>query len=166
MTETNSTISFDVGRLGSPVLVKVPYFPNWHATGALGPFEVSPNLMAVVPTAHHVTLTYGTTMADQLGKLASLGGVVGLGMLMTLRTPVMSRPQRAPTPAPLPNEDREAEVGPPVRTEEKDDEDEADLVTTSPEPGPEFPHFACPSPNRNTLRSAWASRKRQPSHPR
>ena len=53
--------------------MKVPYFPNWQATGALGPYEVSPNLMAVVPTAHHVTLTYGTTGADQLGKLASLG---------------------------------------------------------------------------------------------
>ena len=86
---TNSTVSFDVGRLDAPVLVKVPYFPNWHATGALGPYEVSPNLMAVVPTAHHVTLTYGTTRADQIGKLASLVGAVGLGMLMTLRPPVM-----------------------------------------------------------------------------
>ena len=76
------------------MLVKVPYFPNWHATGALGPYEVSPNLMAVVPTAHHVTFTYGTTGADQLGKLASLGGVVGLGMLMTLHPPVMRQPAR------------------------------------------------------------------------
>jgi len=98
---TNSTVSFDVGRLGAPVLVKVPYFPNWHASGALGPYEVSPNLMAVVPTAHHVTLTYGTTGADQLGKLASLAGVVGLGMLMTLRPPVMARQGGTPeTPAP------------------------------------------------------------------
>ena len=65
------------------------------------PYEVSPNLMAVVPTAHHVTLTYGTTGADQLGKLASLGGVVGLGMLMTLRPPVMGQPGGAPeTPFP------------------------------------------------------------------
>ncbi len=99
---TNSTVSFDVGRLGVPVLVKVPYFPNWDATGALGPYEVSPNMMAVVPTAHHVTLTYGTTGADQLGKLASLGGVVGLGMLMTLRPPVMRQANGlAETPSPL-----------------------------------------------------------------
>jgi hypothetical protein len=107
--QTDSTVSFDVGRLGSPVLVKVPYFPNWQASGALGPYEVSPNLMAVVPTAHHVTLTYGTTVADQVGKLASLGGVVGLGMLMTLRTPAMSGPPRVPVPAPAPVADEEPE---------------------------------------------------------
>ena len=59
-------------------------------------------MMAVVPTAHHVTLTYGTTGADQLGKLASLGGVVGLGMLMTLRPPVMRQANGlAETPSPL-----------------------------------------------------------------
>ncbi|MGO9962199.1 MAG: hypothetical protein ACLPUG_02070 [Acidimicrobiales bacterium] len=108
---TNSTVSFDVGRLGAPVLVKVPYFPNWHASGALGPYEVSPNLMAVVPTAHHVKLTYGTTSADQLGKLASLAGVVGLGMLMTLRPPAMGRQGGAPeTPAPPMSDEPEASV--------------------------------------------------------
>ena len=105
---TNSTVSFKVGRLGAPVLVKVPYFPNWHATGALGPYEVSPNLMAVVPTALHVTLTYGTTGADQLGKLASLGGVVGLGVLMTLRPPVMGQPGGAPETPSLPARDEPA----------------------------------------------------------
>ncbi len=131
---TNSTISFDVGRLGAPVLVKVPYFPNWHATGALGPYEVSPNLMAVVPTAHHVTLTYGTTGADQLGKLASLGGVVGLGMLMTLRPPVMSSPPRAPEPAPAPPGDEELEGDLPVPLE--DDDEQAASSTTSEPQGP------------------------------
>jgi hypothetical protein len=119
--ETNSTVSFEVGRLGSPVLVKVPYFPNWQASGALGPYEVSPNLMAVVPTAHHVTLTYGTTGADQVGKLASLGGVVGLGMLMTLRPPVMSRPPRAPVPTPRPVLEEESEPVPPARLDEDTD---------------------------------------------
>ena len=105
---TNSTVSFKVGRLGAPVLVKVPYFPNWHASGALGPYEVSPNLMAVVPTAHHVVLSYGTTGADQLGKLASLGGVVGVGVLMALRPPVMSQSTRSPeTPLPPARDDVE-----------------------------------------------------------
>ncbi len=123
---TNSTVSFNVGRLGAPVLVKVPYFPNWHATGALGPYEVSPNLMAVVPTAHHVTLSYGTTGADQLGKLASLGGVVGLGMLMTLRPPVMRQPIGSPeTPSP-PTRDGEPEDGLPGRPE-----DESEPATTA-----------------------------------
>jgi hypothetical protein len=116
---TNSTISFDVGRLGAPVLVKIPYFPNWHAAGALGPYEVSPNLMAVVPTAHQVTLTYGTTTADQVGKLASLGGAVGLGALVTLRTPAMKQRDAAPEPARWPAD--EPGVALPGRLEDEDD---------------------------------------------
>jgi len=133
---TNSTVSFDVGRLGAPVLVKVPYFPNWHASGALGPYEVSPNLMAVVPTAHHVTLTYGTTGADQLGKLASLAGVVGLGMLMTLRPPVMARQGGTPeTPAP-PMSDAPA-GGVPAGLEDEQDQFATDGQEPPGQPEPE-----------------------------
>ena len=131
---TDATVSFDVGRLGSPVLVKVPYFPNWHASGALGPYPVSPNLMAVVPTAHHVVLTYGTTPADQIGKLASLGGVVGLGMLMTLRPPVMSGPS-APEPVPASSDENDEEGTAPAEVE--DGSEEGALVEGSF--GPPYP---------------------------
>ena len=130
--ETDSTVSFNVGRLGSPVLVKVPYFPNWHASGALGPYEVSPNLMAVVPTAHHVTLAYGTTGADQIGKLASLGGAVGLGMLMTLRPPAMGRPARAPVPSPEPVPGEKSEAILPARSQEEEPEPADDSPTPEP----------------------------------
>ncbi len=82
-------LSFHVTRLNTPVLVKIPYFPNWEAVGASGPYEVSPNLMAVVPTSHDVKLVYGTSKVDWAGKIASLGGVVGLGMLLSLRPPDM-----------------------------------------------------------------------------
>ena len=139
---SNSTVSFDVGRLDSPVLVKVPYFPNWHVSGASGPYEVSPNLMAVVPTAHHVTLTYGTTGADQIGKLASLGGVVGLGMLMTLRAPVMNRPPRAPVPSPEPVIGEESDVVAPVRSGDEDSEPGGPLPASEP--------YGPPSPSRET----------------
>ena len=37
-------------EIGVPVLVKISYFPRWHATGATGPYRVSPNLMVVIPT--------------------------------------------------------------------------------------------------------------------
>jgi len=134
---TNSTVSFDVGRLGVPVLVKVPYFPNWHATGALGPYDVSPNLMAVVPTAHHVTLTYGTTTADQIGKLASLAGVVGVGMLVTLRPPVMRQPGATPEPPLPPARNDEPDVSVPGALE--DETDAHAPVTTREVYGPPFP---------------------------
>ena len=76
--QTDSSVSFHVSRLGTPVLVKVSYFPNWHASGAQGPWRVTPNLMVVVPTSHDVKLTYGTTSADNLGQLATVLGLVAL----------------------------------------------------------------------------------------
>jgi hypothetical protein len=94
ISETYSSISFDVTKLGSPVVVKTPYFPNWQATGATGPYEASPNVMVVVPTSHHVTLTYGTTTVDWIGKGASLAGLVGLGAL-AFRSPVDVGPDPA-----------------------------------------------------------------------
>ncbi|HVC25400.1 MAG TPA: hypothetical protein VND23_06565 [Acidimicrobiales bacterium] len=78
---TTSSVSFDVSATGHPVLVKVPYFPNWKAIGAAGPFEVTPNLMVVVPNARHVTLVYGTTGIDWLGKVGSIAGIVGAGAI-------------------------------------------------------------------------------------
>ena len=71
-------ISFHVSRLGVPILVKVPYFPAWHASGAQGPWESTPDLMVVVPTSHHVVLTYGPTAIDWTARATSLIGVVGL----------------------------------------------------------------------------------------
>jgi uncharacterized membrane protein len=74
--QTNSSISFHVDRVGTPVEVKVSYFPNWQATGADGPWRVAPNLMVVVPTSHDVVLTYGSTGADTVGWLVTLASVV------------------------------------------------------------------------------------------
>jgi hypothetical protein len=76
--ETNSTVSFHVSRIGTPVLVKVSYFPNWQASGATGPYRVTPNLMVVVPTAHNVVLHYGASPADRAGQALSVLGLIGL----------------------------------------------------------------------------------------
>ena len=34
---TDDQVSFHVSRVGVPVVVRVSYFPSWHAIGALGP---------------------------------------------------------------------------------------------------------------------------------
>ena len=73
-----SSVTFDVSKVGTPVIVKVSYFPQWHVSGATGPYRVSPNLMAVVPTSRHVSLTYGSSGATTLGNLLTLGGVAAL----------------------------------------------------------------------------------------
>jgi hypothetical protein len=88
VTQTDSSVSFHVSRVGTPVLVKVSYFPNWHAKGADGPWRVTPNLMVVVPTSHDVSLTYGASGADALGLVATLIGLaalVGMFVVPTLR---------------------------------------------------------------------------------
>ena len=80
------SISFDVSEPGVPVLVRMSYFPNWQASGADGPYRVSPNLMVVVPTSTHVELTYGWTPVD-IGSYA-LTGVGIAGALLLARRPL------------------------------------------------------------------------------
>ncbi len=74
-------ISFDVSRVGVPVVVKSSYFPNWKANGADGPWRVTPNEMVVIPTAKHVTIHYGNTPVDLLANFATVLGFAGLGLL-------------------------------------------------------------------------------------
>jgi hypothetical protein len=69
-------ISFDVDRPGSPVLVKASYFPNWKASGARGPWRVTPNAMVVIPTSRHVSLHYGQTPVDLIGWALTYAGIV------------------------------------------------------------------------------------------
>ncbi len=93
VSQTDTSISFHVSRLGTPVLVKVSYFPNWHASGADGPWRVTPNLMVVVPTSHDVTLSYGRSAADDLGQLATLAGLIAL-VVMSVVPAVRRRNRR------------------------------------------------------------------------
>jgi hypothetical protein len=76
VTQTDSSISFHVDRVGTPVEVKVSYFPNWVATGAEGPWRVAPNLMVVVPTSHEVILTYASSGPQRAGELVTLAALV------------------------------------------------------------------------------------------
>jgi hypothetical protein len=82
ISTTDTTVHFHVSKVGTPVLVKVSYFPNWHASGADGPWRVTPNLMVVVPTSHDVTLSYGRSGADYLGDFLTVMGVLGLAALI------------------------------------------------------------------------------------
>ena len=68
VVQTSQSISFHVSKIGTPVLVKVSYFPRWHVNGATGPYRVSPNEMVVIPTSNDVSLVYGQRI--------ELGGVL------------------------------------------------------------------------------------------
>jgi len=73
---SSQRLDFAVDKVGIPVEIKISYFPRWHVTGATGPYRVSPNLMVVVPTAHHVTLSYGATSWQTLGDLITVSTVL------------------------------------------------------------------------------------------
>jgi hypothetical protein len=68
-------LSFSVDQVGVPVVVKVSYFPNWDASGALGPYRIGPNMMVVVPTENDVELTYGRSTVDWLFSLLTVLGI-------------------------------------------------------------------------------------------
>ncbi|HET9060406.1 MAG TPA: hypothetical protein VFN61_10835 [Acidimicrobiales bacterium] len=94
IVEKDTSISFDVSRTGVPVVVTESYFPNWQVNGAKGVYRVSPNLMAVVPTSHHVTLYYGTTAVDYEGWLLSLIGIASVVVLSRLPAAKMAAQRR------------------------------------------------------------------------
>jgi hypothetical protein len=93
----DDSLAFDVDRVGSPVLVKMSYFPNWRVDGADGPYRVAPNFMVVVPTDTHVELRYGRTPVEWLSYALTALGVVGL-VVLARRGPYPFRPRR-PSPA-------------------------------------------------------------------
>ena len=88
------SIEFDVTKPGTPVLVKMSYFPNWEVKGAKGPWRVGPNLMVVVPTATHVSMHYGTTMVEYGSWAITLGGLVALAFLFRAAPLPMPEPRR------------------------------------------------------------------------
>ena len=130
----DSTFSFDVTSLDKPVLVKVPYFPNWVADGASGPYEATPNLMVVVPRRHHVVLDYQSTTIDWLGVGASGLGIAGAVALVRSGNPPSPDPGGAP--------DSESDTLVPFDDDRPDDgdgraTDEGDEPSSSPRFAPE-----------------------------
>jgi hypothetical protein len=82
---TDDSITFEVDQIGTPVLVRTSYFPNWKATGANGPWRVAPNFMVVVPTSTKVSLNYGRSRFEFAGMGMTALGLVGL-VLVRRRT--------------------------------------------------------------------------------
>jgi MFS family permease len=97
------SMSFDVSRTGVPVLVNTSYFPNWHASGAEGPYRVTPNLMVVVPTSRHVSLYYGTTPLNVTADGLTFLGLLGLIGLWWYRPDLRRRERPVPAPPPPPS---------------------------------------------------------------
>ncbi len=78
VVQGRSSVSFSVDKIGTPVLVRTSYFPNWGVSGAKGPYRVAPNMMVVVPTNNEVKLSFGWSFLDVLAYLLTIAGVVVL----------------------------------------------------------------------------------------
>ena len=82
VVQGQSEVSFNVDKVGVPILVRVSYFPNWKVDGAKGPFRVAPNMMVVIPTSNTVKLQYGSTSLDYTAYLLTF---IGIGILVRRR---------------------------------------------------------------------------------
>lgn len=81
----DSHIEFDTTAVGVPHLIKVSFFPNWHATGAEGPFRAAPAFMVVIPTEEHVELTFSRRWYEHVGFLLTGAALVGLAGWAVIR---------------------------------------------------------------------------------
>jgi hypothetical protein len=68
-------ISFRTTCPALPHIIKVAYHPRWKVAGAKKVELVTPGFMLVYPEQDEVTLTYGSTWADTLGKILTLLGI-------------------------------------------------------------------------------------------
>ena len=80
-------ISFSVDQIGTPVLVRSSFFPNWTADGAQGPFRVAPNFMVVVPTDTDVELRFTRSATDWTAIALTLAGLILLAAVGRNRLP-------------------------------------------------------------------------------
>ena len=76
------TVRFQTSAVGVPHLVRVPFFPNWRARGAEGPWLVAPGFMLVVPQQPAVELRFADTWVEHTGRALSLLTLLALPVLL------------------------------------------------------------------------------------
>jgi len=80
-------ITFDTSCPGRPHIVKVSYFPRWHASDGSPVQLVSPGFMLVYPSASHFEMVYRRNAIDWLAlSLTFLGIAVWLWCVFDRRT--------------------------------------------------------------------------------
>ena len=102
---TDDSIRFHVSQTGSPVLIRVSYFPWWHASGATGPYRATPNWMIVVPTSKDVVIGQRTQSMEWLGVVLTIVGAL-LAVLIALWAQIRRRaetPDQSPGSGPMPS---------------------------------------------------------------
>ncbi|MBI4167935.1 MAG: hypothetical protein HY515_03195 [Candidatus Aenigmarchaeota archaeon] len=81
----NESLSINTSCLGKPLLVKIPYFPDWSVDGAERIYLASPGFMLVFPDETEVTLTYGSA-ANEAGNILTTIGLLVVAVYLTIPT--------------------------------------------------------------------------------
>ena len=78
VTETlhEEELLINTNCINQPLLVKVSYFPNWRVEGAEKIYIASPSLMLIFPEKETIRIYYGETLADKIGNLSSILGIL------------------------------------------------------------------------------------------
>lgn len=71
----NESLRIKTSCAGKPLLIKIPYFPDWSVRGADKIYLASPGFMLVFPDSAEVELKYGS-IANEAGNLLTLAGLV------------------------------------------------------------------------------------------
>ncbi len=74
-TVYNDSIKITTSCIGKPVLVKIPYFPDWSVEGADKIYLASPGFMMVFPSKENVELKYGS-MSNLTGNALTISGLL------------------------------------------------------------------------------------------
>ena len=87
VVQGRNSVSFRVDTVGTPVLVRTSFFPNWSVSGAKGPYRVAPNMMVVVPTENEVKLSFGWSLLDVVAYVLTAVGIYVLVRWRRARKP-------------------------------------------------------------------------------
>ncbi len=74
-TLNNNSVYIETSCVGKPLLIKVPYFPDWTVEGADKIYLTSPGFMLVFPESERLKLSYGST-TNSVGNLLTLTGLL------------------------------------------------------------------------------------------
>jgi hypothetical protein len=66
--------------IGKPLIVRVPYFPNWQVEGADKIYLVSPAFMLIYPEQTNVRIYYSNVAVDYIGYVLTAIGVAVLAL--------------------------------------------------------------------------------------
>lgn len=91
----HQSLRLHTSHVGTPHLLRIAFFPNWHTQGASGPFRATPWFMVFVPQSEIVELRFQPTWAERTGWILTLLGCGALLLSFFRPIPPLKRAETA-----------------------------------------------------------------------